>query len=73
MNERYNDEDYETLRQAQFTYEEQNRCLDERVGQLYTPENLKIAEPMLRAQIDEQRRKVYVALGLEEPADEILY
>jgi uracil-DNA glycosylase len=73
MNERSTNEDYEILREAEFTFQEQNRCLDERVGQLYTPENLKIAEPMLRAQIDEQRRKVYVALGLEEPTDEILY
>ena len=75
MNEqRLNKEDYETLRQAQFTYDEQTRALDERLECLYTPENLKVVEPILREMIEEQRRKVFIALGLEENVDpDILY
>lgn len=66
MNEqRLNKEDYETLRKAQFVYDEQMRHIEEERGHLYTTEHNKEILNEIEAEAIEMRKEVFIALGLE--------
>ena len=72
MNERiYTPEDYETLRVAQFRFDEQMRNVENERGHLYTTEHNREILNDIEEEIIAERKEIFIALGLEAP--EILY
>jgi len=70
MNEqRYTPEDYETLKDAQFRYEERMQNVERERIAAYTTQQRKLSLKEIENEIIAERRQIFVALGLEEPTD----
>lgn len=66
MNERYTQSDFEKLLEAEFRYGEQMKNIEEERSHLYTTEHNKEILDEIEKEIIAERKKVFVALGLEE-------
>ncbi len=73
MNERHTQEDFETLRKAQFVYEERMRHVESERAHLYTTEYNREILDEIELEIIAERKKIFIALGLEEPDTDMLY
>lgn len=67
MNERHTPEDFKTLQDAQFVFEERMNYAKEELDRPYLTERARVLVEERIEEIVAERRNIFIALGLEEP------